>query len=113
MPDFRRKNIRLQNFDYKNGYAYFVTINTANNIAYFLNTDLAKFVESTIDYRIHLGEVIIYCYCIMPNHIHILLSLKESYTNNLSAWVSSFKKFISKAVKDKFNIHQLCRKIIM
>lgn len=44
------------------------------------------------------------CYCIMPDHIHMLFSLNENYKYNLSIWISSFKRFISGQVRSKFGI---------
>ncbi len=104
MPDFKRKNIRLNDFEYKSGYAYFVTICTKNRIEHFLNQDIARLAEDSIDFRISKNEISVICYCIMPDHIHLLLSLNEEYEHDLSTWVSSFKRFISNQVKSVFGI---------
>ncbi|MCI0449794.1 MAG: transposase [Chlorobi bacterium] len=110
MKAFKRKSIRLKNFDYRDGYAYFITICTNENKSYFKNTEFAIFIVNTIDYRIMLGEVTMYCYCIKPNHIHILLSLNENYKKSLSVWISSFKRYITKIAKEKFNIPHVWQK---
>jgi REP element-mobilizing transposase RayT len=107
MITFRRKNIRLKDFDYKNGYAYFVTICTSNKKTYFDNHDLAGFVESTLQFRINKNEIMLFCYCIMPNYIHLLLSLDEKYGNSLSGWISSFKRYISRIANEKYSIKNL------
>jgi len=104
MPDFKRKNIRLSDFKYTSGYAYFVTICTKNRIEHFLNQDIARLAEDSIDFRISKNEISVICYCIMPDHIHLLLSLNEEYEHDLSTWVSSFKRFISNQIKSKFGI---------
>ena len=104
MPDFKRKNIRLQDFEYKTGYAYFVTICTKNRVEHFLNDEIAKLVETSINFRIQKNEISVMCYCIMPDHIHMLFSLNENYKYNLSIWISSFKRFISGQVRSKFGI---------
>ena len=106
VTDFIRKNIRLNGFDYKTGYAYFVTICTNNKEKYFLNKEIAEIVESSLDFRIAAKEVTVICYCIMPDHLHMLFSLNESYSNNLSSWVSSFKRYISNQMNTKFGIKE-------
>jgi REP element-mobilizing transposase RayT len=107
MPDFKRKNIRLKDFEYKSGYAYFVTICTKNKTEYFLNKEIAEIVETSINFRISKNEITVICYCIMPDHIHMLFSLNENYEHDLSTWVSSFKRFISHLVNAKFMIADL------
>jgi REP element-mobilizing transposase RayT len=104
LPDFKRKNIRLQDFEYKTGYAYFVTICTKNRVEHFLNDEIAKLVETSINFRIQKNEISVICYCIMPEHIHMLFSLNENYKYNLSIWISSFKRFINGQVRSKFGI---------
>lgn len=108
MPDFKRKRIRLPNFDYPSGsYVYFITIRTNSFKPYFLKKELAQLVETTLDFRIKQKEVLIYCYCIMPDHLHMLLSLEKEYDKSLSNWISSFKRFISKEAKSKFGIQTM------
>lgn len=104
MPEFKRKSIRLNGFDYSSGYVYFVTICTKNRTEHFLNKEIVQLTEDSIDFRVSKNEITLICYCIMPDHIHLLLSLNENYGRNLSEWVSSFKRFISNKVKTKFGI---------
>ena len=110
MPDFIRKTIRLKEFDYKTGYVYFVTICTKDKKHLFNDSKLAEFVASTIDHRVRNSEVIVYCYCIMSNHIHLLLSICEEYEKDLSAWIGTFKKYISIEGKKKFGIDDIWQK---
>lgn len=105
--DFKRKNIRLQNFDYGQGYAYSVTICTYEKNPLFKNFEIATVIEQEIQFRISKKEVIIYCYCIMPDHIHLLISLSENYSKKLSDWVTAFKRFTTRIIKAKFNIQYL------
>src|SRR6266540_5878988 len=108
MPDFKRKRILLPNFDYPGGaFVYFITIRTHSFKSHFLRKELAQLVESALDFRIKLKEVLIYCHCIMPDHLHMLLSLETGYDKGLSNWVGSFKRFISKEAKIKYGIHAL------
>ena len=107
MPAFKRKNIRLKEFEYTSGYVYFVTICTKNRVEHFLNQEIARLAEDSIDFRISKNEICVICYCIMPDHIHLLFSINENYKHDLSEWVSSFKRYISNQVKTKFGIADL------
>ena len=46
----------------------------------------------------------------MPDHIHILISLNKNYQKDLSAWVKSFKRLISKFAKNFFDIDRFWQK---
>jgi putative transposase len=105
MPDFIRKHTRLRGFDYSSAhYVCFITICVCKKQPFFLNKQLAIFVQKSIENRQKQKEINLLCYCIMPNHIHLLLSLDETYKQSLSVWVSSFKRYVSKEAKDKYNI---------
>lgn len=104
---FLRKHIRLKNFDYSNGFVYFITICTFNKQPFFSDNKIASIIEDEIYFRVSKNEVTVYCYCIMPDHIHLLLTLSENYCKNLSNWVSAFKRYSAKVVNDKFNISKL------
>lgn len=46
----------------------------------------------------------------MSNHIHLLLSICEEYEKTLSAWVSTFKKYISVESKKRLGVVNLWQK---
>jgi REP element-mobilizing transposase RayT len=107
MPSFKRKNLRLQNFEYKGGYVYYVTICTHIKEPFFLNKQLAASAEKALAYYLEKKEINIYCHCIMPDHIHMLLTLGENYKKSLSSWVSSFKRYVLRESKQKLRISKL------
>lgn len=87
-----RKNIRLKNFDYsQNGY-YFITICTdfkklclseivcESEKTICILTPIGEAVKETIQY-IHnnYDGVAIEKYCIMPNHIHLIIALGNAH----------------------------------
>jgi REP element-mobilizing transposase RayT len=85
LPEFR-KNLRLIDFGYKgSSYIYFVTLCTMDRQPLFSNTKIAKVIGDEMEYRRGNKEVKLYCYCIMPDHLHILLSpkLSDSFERNL------------------------------
>ena len=86
----RRKHARLKNFDYSTTGAYFITICTKDKrptLSTIVGRGLAPAVELTVfgeiaERNLSLIEekyphVIIDDYVIMPNHIHVILILKN------------------------------------
>jgi len=103
-----RKRLHLTNFDYKgSAHIYFITICTPDRQPLFLDKNLAKVLEEEISFRREKKEIRIFCYCIMPDHLHILLSLTDNYKKSLQDWVSSFKRYTAKVVKEEQNIKPL------
>ena len=85
------KSIRLKNFDYTSNNLYFITICTDKRCCYFgniinkniklnwcgliLKNEILKTTRTRTNIKIHE-------YCIMPNHIHILLQINNDHINN-------------------------------
>lgn len=116
----RRKNIRLEDFDYTGGaYVYFITICTHDKQPYFRNAGIAKIIKDEIEFRM-INEIKLFCYCIMPDHLHLLLSLTENYgekgagkslgKGTLQNWVSAYKCYTSRISNQLFEIKPLWQK---
>ncbi|MDA3812898.1 MAG: transposase [Candidatus Cloacimonetes bacterium] len=105
----KRKNIHLKNFDYKgNSHVYFVTICTFKKNNYFNEEKHAKLITEELIYRKDiLKQVDLICYCIMPDHLHLLMSFSENYKSDLLNWVKTFKRFTSKIIKEKYKLNDL------
>ena len=82
-----RKTIRAQRHDYASAGIYFVTICTQDRVHYFgkvqngimIYTDIGKVCDQDINNMPnHWWNLQICEYVIMPNHIHLLLSIGES-----------------------------------
>ncbi len=72
--NFERKNPRLKDFDYSSQKAYFITICTKDKRLYFRDDN---FNNQTIDCLVKekiQTNFLVYVYCLMPDHIHLLLS---------------------------------------
>jgi len=104
----QRKHIHLRNFDYSSHeHAFFVTICTADKQPYFRSPDICRAVTQDLELRRSRKEIRLFCYCIMPDHLHILISLAENDTKmkgafgerTLQNWVSSFKRYTAKIAK--------------
>ena len=106
-----RKRLHLEFFNYSDNYQiYFTTICIKNKINYLLNSNLAKNIIDQLKFRRNNNEIKLYAYCIMPDHIHLLLSLGESYRKNLQNWMESFKRYTSKIAKANYQINHFWQK---
>ena len=81
-PKYNRRSIRLQDYDYSQSGAYFVTVCTKNNECLLGNVINGETVLSPIgkiaqEYLInipnHFKNVRLDTFVIMPNHIHLLI----------------------------------------
>ena len=71
----KRKRLRLEHFDYASpNYVYFLTICADPSKSPFNNTELAKEVIGSLNYQREKKQIELYCYCLMPDHLHLLLS---------------------------------------
>jgi REP element-mobilizing transposase RayT len=139
MEDLRkRKSPRLQDFDYNNVGVYFITICTQDRrciLSHIVGTGvldcpkikLTKYGEIAEKYITQLNDfyshISVESYVIMPNHIHILLFIKDSGQSRTpvptnieransvcSQFVSTFKRFCNKEYGEniwqaRFNDH--------
>lgn len=119
-----RKNVRLQEFNYSQNGAYFVTICTKdrqnifwNNINDFVGADIIRPkgvplnpIGKVVEYAIeqiseHYECVSVEKYVIMPNHIHLILLIDRDTTNGriisaptISIIVGQMKRWITKQI---------------
>ena len=115
----KRKDLRLKNYDYSECGAYFITICTRNRIKVLSNivggdvldaprvelTAYGKIVDKYINQLNDFYEnVFVEQFVIMPNHIHLILFVREDGSSRTStptvkqhsvvpAFVSTFKRF--------------------
>jgi len=74
----RRNSLRLSGFDYSAKRIYFVTIVVLGRRPLFYKDALAT---ATVDCLLSLREKLrfnLYCYCLMPDHVHALFGAGES-----------------------------------
>ena len=74
----RRDSLRLRGFDYSLRRVYFITIVVAERRPIFRDPRVAR---ATLDCLFELRqrwEFNLYCYCLMPDHIHLLVGPGES-----------------------------------
>jgi len=107
-----RKQIHLQSFDYRgSSHIYYVTICAFNGKKLFQHEGVAKTIVDELDFRQGASkEIKLYCYCLMPDHLHLLLSLSEHYQKSLQNWVAAFKRYNARIVNLLYGISPLWQK---
>ena len=97
-PDLekRRKILRLKNFDYSNpNYVYFLTVSARVSETPFIIKDLAEEVVSSLLFLRNNKRVSLYCYCLMPDHLHLALSPANS-SGDVSKIIQDFKSYTTR-----------------
>jgi len=104
-----RKQIHLKDFDYTNtSVVYFLTICSYEKNHHFKKQGCAKIIADKINYRSRVAdEVIIYAYCIMPNHVHLLLKLSEGYGKSIQNWIAAFKRYTARVFSMVYGVKPL------
>ncbi len=115
----KRKSNRIENYDYSTPGAYFVTICTANKETIFWNNVGADIIrpenvplstagkvaeQGIFQIAEHYENVVVDKYCIMPDHIHLILRIESDLGGRMisaptvSTIVGSMKRWISKQI---------------
>jgi putative transposase len=109
----QRKQIHLKDFDYSSTeYIFFITMCTVDKQPYFSDSKVADLIIKELEYRRTNQEIRLFCYCIMPDHLHLLMSLNENYKKKegafpertLQDWVSAFKRYTARMAGQWFEI---------
>ena len=114
-----RKRIRIENYDYATVGAYFITVCTANKEKIFWDAVGADIIrpqriplspigeiveESILQISAHYENVLVDKYCVMPNHVHLILriELREHgrmiSAPTISTIVGSMKRWASRKI---------------
>lgn len=103
---------RLKGYDYTQDGSYFITINHKNNYRIFgevvdgkmILNDLGKAVEDTwYELPKHYDNLILGEFIVMPNHVHMIMIIKNNETvkkHGISEFVRNFKSFSSKGINE-------------
>jgi len=87
----KRKSPRLKEFDYSQPYIYFLTICTIEKKNIFQNDDLNREIKHCLLEEKTNSGIRLLCYCLMPNHIHLLAQPKRPRAN-ISKFIAAFKR---------------------
>jgi REP element-mobilizing transposase RayT len=77
----------------ESGLTFFVTMRLKSPEPIFANPKSADLVVETIQFFRRQGEVEVYGYVVMPDHVHVLLKLLSPLT--LSRWLNRFKSYVA------------------
>ena len=115
----KRKSIRIEGYDYSTPGAYFITVCTANREKIFWNSvgadiirpknlplsQAGRIAEQAIrQIPNHYPTISVDKYCIMPDHIHLLLRIESDADGRIisaptiSTVVGSMKRWVSKQI---------------
>lgn len=105
---FRRRSIRLPEYDYSKAGAYFITICTFNKELFFGNIVEGKTALSEIgitsakylrEIPNHFENVFIDEYVVMPNHIHVIITiLNDVGVQYIEPLRNEYQKIIPKSI---------------
>ncbi|MFH1336121.1 MAG: transposase [Candidatus Zixiibacteriota bacterium] len=99
----RKNSLRLKNFDYSTPQAYFITICAENVQDFFLNKKLAENIIDVLRKNKKRFKYKIYAYCLMPDHLHILLNPGGS-NKTVSGIIQAFKSQTSHNFKGEYGL---------
>ncbi len=89
----KNRSLRLKDFDYSQPYAmYHVTFNTYKRARYFKCGSISRMVINNIKIYAKLFRYRLIAFCVMPDHIHLLIQAEES-AGDLRDMVRDLKKF--------------------
>jgi len=93
----RKRVPRLPRFDYFGHYAYFITCSTYQKRPYFRDKAIVDIVLSVLRRVGAKNSFRVYAYCLMPDHLHLLLVGEEK--SSLDSFMKTFKQETSFAFK--------------
>lgn len=76
--------------------SYFLTLTVINWVDIFTREIYSRTIIETLQYCIKNKGLNVYAYCIMSNHIHMIVNCEEGF--NLSEVIRDFKKFTSRKI---------------
>jgi putative transposase len=101
-PNFRHRTVRIQGFDYSQPGAYFITICTWQKDLIFGNiakgtihlSKVGEFAGKELEkLSLTFSEIHLDTFVVMPNHVHILITISENDTATSSVKASKTEAF--------------------
>ena len=78
------------------GLTFFVTTSLANRALLLRAPDKAQIVVDSLQFFRRNGDIELYGFVVMPDHVHLILKLHDSLT--LPRWVRRFKSYTAHGV---------------
>jgi putative transposase len=92
----RNRSLRLPGFDYSAPYVFLVTVATRDRVNVFAVPTYADTVVDCLGLCRHQYNYAVYAFCLMPDHVHLLLTPWESGTG-LPQFIGAFKSLSTRA----------------
>jgi len=86
-----RKPKRLTDFSYRGHYRYFITIRSEGFKHHFVNEEVVTKVIEILKSTAEQENFLVWAYCFMPDHVHLLIEGKNSNAD-MKHFVVSFKQ---------------------
>ena len=91
MPEFRRENIRLPAERYIGRRLYLVTLCFHNRRRLGSDPRIARWIINQLRKHAAACEFLVHAYCVMPDHVHMLVG-GAAEASNMLKFVMSFKQ---------------------
>jgi len=85
----KHRSLRLRGFDYRTPHAYHLTWGTARRKPLLIDTGLVRPLIEQLEREAKNGEMTLYAYCFMPDHVHLLLSPEGG--QDVESFIQSYK----------------------
>jgi putative transposase len=85
----KRRSLRLPGFEYRLPCAYHLTWGTFNRKPMLNDSDIAVLVIKQLERQSREEEMLLYAYCVMPDHIHLLIAAGGNH--NVVSFVQAYK----------------------
>src|SRR6185295_1681973 len=82
------------------GY-YSLTLNTIDRVDIFIRPFFKQIIVESLNYFIEKKGLIVYGWCLMTNHLHLLVQTKDRF--DLPTITSDFKSFTAKIILEDLN----------
>lgn len=93
---FERKRLRIEGFDYsQKEFVFFATLCARHHGSPFADGRLAVQIVESINWLRMSHRWSVFCYCVMPDHVHLVVSPTEA-GEPLHSVISSFKKWTTR-----------------
>jgi len=94
----------LKGFDYSSEGYYFVTISCREKKTCFENEKARKIVKRQIADLKNRFDILIDCFAIMSDHIHIMVVLGKSKDASLSQVIQALKSLVTKKFREELGV---------
>jgi len=89
---------------------YFLTLNTIERVDIFIRPFFKQIIVESLNYFIEKKGLIVYGWCLMTNHLHLLVQPRDGDGFDLSTTIRDFKTFTAKIILEDLNTESEIRR---